>query len=625
MINIHQTPGKKLFKFLSHPSLVILLGSMLLVTPDIRPQEVIQLGPDTLGLDDTTTFKPLTQSLLGQNLTPDMPIVRALDSVANIMFFQDHYLLQEKEVANIYQFPVDEIPHYSDSVIASRIAELNRLTPFELIYNEHVKSFIELYAIKKRALTSRMLGLSAIYFPMFDEMLDKYYLPLELKYLAVVESALNPSAVSRAGARGLWQFMYNTGKLYGLRSNSLVDDRSDPYKATDAACRHLRDLYQLYGNWSLALAAYNSGAGNVNKAIRRAGGVKSYWAIWPYLPRETRGYVPAFIAVNYIMSYSAEHNLYPLDPGILNGGIDTIEVKDALAFDQISEFLSIPTDQIRFLNPAYKEGIIPAKADKHYVLRLPREKIADFINNETALYQYKTQKGIEREKLLATIKAASERSVHIVKSGESLGIIARKYHCRVSDIKKWNGLKKDFIRKGQRLVVYPAGAEPSVTKKTVAVAKTEKQAPKTEVKSTDTVSKKILADQKQTDSLKAENTASASVTKQPTLTNHIVKKGETLGLIANKYGTTVKNLMDDNNLKSSKLKIGQKLVIKTNFSKTDNKKVNYKYYTVKQGDTLYKIAESVAKMTVEELKKINSITSETALKVGQKIIIGITN
>lgn len=466
---------------------------------------------------------------------------------------------------------------------------------------------------------------------MFEEMLDKYNLPLELKYLAIVESALNPTAVSRAGARGLWQFMYNTGKLYGLKSNSLVDDRSDPYKATDAACRHLRDLYQLYGNWSLALAAYNSGAGNVNKAIRRAGGVKSYWAIWPYLPRETRGYVPAFIAVNYIMSYSAEHNLYPLDPGILYGGVDTIEVKDALAFDQISEFLNIPSDQVRFLNPAYKEGIIPATADKHYILRLPREKITDFINNESALYQYKTQKGIEREKLLATIKASSERSVHIVKSGETLGKIARKYNCRASDIKKWNGLRKDYLRKGQRLVVYPGGVEPDKTKKVQEIAKAEKQVPKNEVKSPDTTSsKKLLADGKQTDSLKNngaknENIASVSGTEQISPKTHIVKKGENLGLIAKKYGTTVNKLISENNLKNSNLVAGQKLIVDEGTTNNDNKKVNYKYYTVKQGDTLYKIAANIAKMTVDELIKINSISSETALKVGQRIIIGITN
>jgi len=193
-----------------------------------------------------------------------------------------------------------------------------------------------------------VMGLAEVYFPLFEEQLDKHNMPLELKYLAVVESALNPTANSRAGAKGLWQFMYSTGKMYGLKSNSLVDDRFDPYKATDAACRHLNDLYYIYNDWSLALAAYNSGPGNVNKAIRRAGGVRSYWAVWPFLPRETRGYVPAFIAVMYLMNHPAEHNIYPTTPDIFYEEIDTVVVNDVLSFDQISEMLNIPMDELKF-------------------------------------------------------------------------------------------------------------------------------------------------------------------------------------------------------------------------------------------------------------------------------------
>lgn len=603
-------------KKLHQTVLFLSCSAVMLISNNGTAQEAIQLGPDTLGIDDTTAFRPVTQSVLGQNLNPDMPIVRTLDSLANIKFFMDYYLLPDEQISNIYQFPFDEVPNYPDSVVAERIAELDRNTPFNFVYNQHVKDFIDLYAIRKRKLTSRALGLAAIYFPLFEEMLDKYNMPLELKYLAVVESALNPTAVSRAGARGLWQFMYNTGKMYGLKSNSLVDDRSDPYKATDAACRHLRDLYNIYDDWSLALAAYNSGAGNVNKAIRRSGGIKNYWAIWPYLPRETRGYVPAFIAVTYVMNYAAEHNLYPLNPGILYGGIDTILVKDALSFNQISEFLSIPTDQVKFLNPAYKEGIIPATPYKNYVLRLPKDKIADFINNEKALYQFKTKQGLEREKMLATIKSATERTVHIVKKGETLGKIANKYHCKVSDIKKWNGLKRNTLKQRQRLIIYPA----ETTEKKQVVANTE-TTPKTSQLKSDTSITTVAQDH-----IKPDTGVRLKPTEKPVKPEeivHIVTKGENLGLIARNHNVSVKELMTVNNLKKSTLKIGQRLIIKGKAMPVQKEGEKFKYYTVKSGDTLFKIAQSIARMTVDELKKINSISSDNALKAGQKIIIGI--
>lgn len=601
---------------------VVLIAGAAFPLPS-QAQEVIQLGPDTLGLDDTTQFRPVTQSLLSQNLTPDLPIVRVLDSLINIKFFQDYYLQPDNQMSNIYQFPVDQIPHYPDSVVAKRIAELNRNTPFDLTYNQHVKDFIDLYAVRKRALTSRALGLAAVYFPLFEEMLDKYNMPHELKYLAVVESALNPTAVSRAGARGLWQFMYNTGKMYGLRSNSLVDDRSDPYKATDAACRHLRDLFEIYNDWPLALAAYNSGAGNVNKAIRRAGGVKNYWAVWPYLPRETRGYVPAFIAVTYVMNYAPEHNLYPLHPGILYEKIDTVMVKDVLAFEQISEFLTIPPDLIRFLNPAYKESIIPATKEKPYVLRLPRDKTGSFINNETALYQYKTQKGIEREKLLASIKATKERTSHTVRKGETLAKIAKIYSCSSQDIKKWNGLRKNTLRRGQRLIIYPGGAElASATQKDSKAVPANQllpgnNEPLAQVATSDTSVKTLVAHQ--TDSMPKN---------QPSTLTHKVAKGETLSYIAKKYRTDVATIKKNNNLKTTNVRIGQKLEISlddNNQKSSPEPHQKYEYYTVKKGDTLFKIAETIAKISLEELKKINSITSENSLKIGQKLIIGIIN
>jgi membrane-bound lytic murein transglycosylase D len=430
--------------------------------------------------------------------------------------------------------------------------------------------------------------LAEVYFPLFEEYLDKYNMPLELKYLAVVESALNPTANSRAGAKGLWQFMYGTGRMYGLKVNSLVDDRFDPEKATDAACRHLKDLYDVYGNWSLAMAAYNSGAGNVNKAIRRAGGKKSYWAVWPFLPRETRGYVPAFIAVTYIMNYAAEYNLYPIHPGIFHQQIDTVMVKDVLSFDQLSEFLGISNEELKFLNPTYKVGIIPSTEEKTYSLRLPYTYIGDFIDHEKEIYAYKTKKGIEREKLLSEIKKAKERNIHVVRSGENLGLIAQRYRCSVSNLKSWNNLRSNTIYPGQKLVVYAPGY--SGNKTTQAATK-----------STD------ISDRNQD--------------------YHIVRSGENLGLIAQKYKCSVSDLKKWNNLSGNTIQPNQKLLVYApkkapSVSDSNTGSNTYVYHTVKKGDTLWDIAKLYDGVTVDQIKKLNNIHNTKRLKPGQKLKVG---
>ena len=340
------------------------------------------LSQDTLRSD--TTAKKV-------KLIEDDAVVAMLDSLATLKIFADGASPHEQKYPPWSSYTESEIPVFSDSVYAARIAVMNENSPFEYIYNYEVKKFIELYSVRKRKLTARILGLSEIYFPLFEEQLDRFDMPLELKYLAVIESALNPVANSKAGAKGLWQFMYGTGKVYGLKVSSYIDDRYDPYKATIAACEHLQDLYDIYGNWSLALAAYNSGAGNVNKAIRRSGGLKNFWAIHKYLPKETRSYVPAFIAASYVLAYANEHKIYPVDPGILYYEVDTVTVRHPLTFSQISEMLNIPWDEIDFLNPAYKQGVIPATPEMTYKLRLRKKNVGDFINNETALYAYKTK------------------------------------------------------------------------------------------------------------------------------------------------------------------------------------------------------------------------------------------
>jgi membrane-bound lytic murein transglycosylase D len=555
---------------------------------------------DLAGINDTVVMfsnKPLDEKANADRIIKDSPVATMLDSLVNISFFTNENFITDTAQLNIYQYCRDVVPAFPDSVYEARISMLSGQTPFDMTYNKTVRGFIELYSVRKRNLTSRMLGLSEVYFPMFEEILDAYGLPLELKYLAMIESALNPTAGSRAGAKGLWQFMYGTGKGYGLGVTSYVDDRYDPYKATIAACRHLRDLYNIYQDWSLVLAAYNSGAGNVNKAIRRAGGVKDYYAIWRYLPKETRGYVPAFVAVNYVMNFSAEHNLYPVDPGILYNGIDTVHVYDVLSFDQISEFLNIPVEDLRFLNPSFKLGVIPANQNNQYILRLPRKFTGEFVSNEKEIYNFKSKKGIEREKLLVQIKQARESSIHIVKKGESLGVIARKYHISVNNLKSWNNLKGTSLFPGQKLAVFADAVN------------VEKRTHKTNP----------VVQQQVKESL------------------HTVKRGENLGLIAKKYGCTVSDLQTWNKLKSSNLKVNQRLLVSApakedkgesvvdEINRNNTEKTKYLYHTVKAGDTLWDIARQYDGVTVNEIKKLNNISNAAKLKPGQKLKVAIVS
>ncbi|HSG68493.1 MAG TPA: LysM peptidoglycan-binding domain-containing protein [Bacteroidales bacterium] len=544
--------------------------------------------PDTSLIQDPDMVADTNE--LGFVIYKDSEVLNMLDNLAYLKYYGDNQFITNIDSLNLYHFPPDYIPTYPDSVLRARIDSLNRETTIELTFNKHVNSFIDLYTVKKRDLSSRILGLAEVYFPLFEEQLDRFDIPLEIKYLAVVESALNPTAGSRAGAKGLWQFMYGTGKVYGLRVTSLIDERYDPYLATIAACEHLNDLYDIYGDWSLVMAAYNSGAGNVNKAIRRAGGVKNYWAVWPYLPRETRGYVPAFIAVYYMMTHAAEHNLYPVDPGILHQDIDTVTVHDVLAFDQVSEMLGIPMDQLKILNPLYKQEIIPYEKGKNYVLRLPKEYIGDFINNEKELYAYKTTKGVEKDKLMAEIKKAQERTVHVVRSGENLGIIAKRYHVYVNQIKSWNNLRSSTIYPGQRLIVYPSG----------------RYAP---------------------DPAPAASTASSSGSSSGSSSPggiHTVRSGENLGLIAKKYKCSVDDLKRWNNLSKTTIHPGQKLVVsKQQAVATTDKNTEYVYHTVKSGDTLWDIAKMYDGVTVNQIKQLNNISNAKRLKPGDKIKIAV--
>ncbi len=593
----------KYFLYLFSSVLFILLAKPV-YSGDIPPANQEHLPfhpPDSVSDTLLSSASVLGHDTLRITLTEDSPIVRALDSLADIKYFRDYYFTADTAFLNDYPYPFESVPEYPDSVYRNRMHQLNLSSPIDLAYNEDVKRWILLYASQKRELASRVLGLAQVYFPLFEEYLDRYGLPLELKYLAIVESALNPTANSRAGAKGLWQFMYNTGRLYGLKVTSYVDDRFDPYKSTDAACRHMKDLYEIYEDWLLVLAAYNSGSGNVNKAMRRAGNIKNYWAIQPFLPRETRGYVPAFISVCYIMNYSQEHHLYPIHPGILFNGIDTVVVKDLLSFDQINEMLGVPMEDLVFLNPSYKLGVLPSINHEPYTLRLPKEFIGSFIANEQALYQYKTKKGIEHEQLMAEVSKVKETRFHTVRRGENLGLIAGKYNVRVTDLKRWNNIRGSTIYPGQRLIVYqPAGSSHVTSPVTTSTS----SSPPTE-----------------------------SLAQKSQKTIHVVKSGETLGSIAPRYGCTVAQLKNWNNLKSNTIYPKQKLTIvdpvfqgddpRGNAGGSSNNGETFIYHTVRSGQTLWDIANMYPGATIEKIKTWNHITNAKTIQPGQKLKIGV--
>ena len=353
-------------------------------------------------------------------------------------------------------------PMFSDSVYIDRLSRMP--TVMEMPYNEIVRKFIDMYAGRLRNQVAFMLSACNCYMPIFEEALDAYGLPLELKYLPIIESALNPSAVSRAGACGLWQFMLATGKIYGLESNSLVDERRDPIKATWAAARYLKDMYDIYKDWNLVIAAYNCGPGTINKAIRRSGGKTDYWEIYNYLPKETRGYVPAFIAANYVMTYYCKHNICPMETDIPEA-TDTVQVSRNLHFEQISDLCGISLDQIKSLNPQFKKSIIPGES-KPQTLRLPINYISAFIDKQDTIYAHRSNELFKNRRVVAVSNTRSTArsskgstatgnvTYHKIRSGENLGSIARKYGVTVNQLKSWNGLRSTRISAGKRLKIY---------------------------------------------------------------------------------------------------------------------------------------------------------------------------
>ena len=450
----------------------------------------------------------------------DMALARKKDSLwLKELYKSDLFDDLYNSVVNQDYQPVDydELP---TEVLKQRLKELDARTPFKVEYNVALESVIKQYLKNRRRGLERLMGLSEYYFPLFEQELDKHNLPLELKYLAVIESALNPKAQSRVGATGLWQFMYPTGKMFGLDVSSYVDERSDPIMATEAACKYLKSLNQSFNDWDLALAAYNSGPGNVSKAIRRSGGKTNYWNLREFLPRETAGYVPAFLATMYIFEYAEEHGFKKQAARIPFVATDTIRVKQQITLDQIAKLTNLDKEELEFLNPSYKLGIIPVVKGEDYMLRLPLTSVGSFVNNEDAIYAFAQGEKEVDEKPAPELYDQPEKVRYKVKSGDFLGRIADRYGVAVSQIKNWNGMRSNDVKVGQNLIIYPKKSSQDIAMNTP--------------------------------------TKSANVSEK----TYTVRNGDSLWTISQKFpGVSVQNLKIWNDISGNNLKPGTKLKI----------------------------------------------------------------
>jgi membrane-bound lytic murein transglycosylase D len=524
---------------------------------------------------------------------------------------------------DIKNINIDEKVDYelSTELLKERLKKMDEKSPFNIEYNVGLENVIKSFLKNRKRAFERLMGVSQFYFPLFEESLATQNIPLEIKYLAVVESALNPRAVSRVGATGLWQFMYQTGKQYDLKINSYVDDRNNPLKSSLAATQYMTNMYKIFGDWDLVLASYNSGPGNVAKAIRRSGGKQNYWNIRKHLPKETQGYLPAFLATMYIFEYHKEHGIKPDRPIANHFATDTVMIKNAMSFKQISDLLDIPVAELQFLNPSYKREVVPFITGENHYLRLPVDKVAVFTSNEDKIYAFVNYELSKRERPNESILVSrnsddsendgtiSRVKYHKVRKGDSLSEISDRYGVTMTDLKKWNRLRSSKAPMGRRLKIYTQEAVATNNKKTL------KQ---------DTVSVK-------------ESTAIASnvaktykeekvVSYKDVVKYHKVKKGDNLGEISNKFGVSVAEVKKWNRLKGSNIPVGKSLkiiknervvttirkevkadknAVETAIVSNDNEKES-DFYVVEKGDNLFSISKKF-NISLEDLKKWNNL------------------
>ncbi len=448
------------------------------------------------------------------------------DSLLSIWYL--HRQVRKSEEGSGYDMDsVRFTSNVPDSIMKSRLERMNSF--ITLPYNDKVRNYMILYSEKMPTKMGTILGLCKYYMPIFEETFSKYNLPDELKYMAIIESALNPVAVSRAGAKGMWQFMFRTAQLYGLEINSFVDERLDPFKSADAAARYLTDSYNVFGDWNLAISSYNCGSGNINKAIRRNGGRRDFWSVYDYLPRETRGYVPAFVGAMYAIRYSKEYGLTPANMQ-MPAQLDTFEIHKNLHFKQISELVGISVEELRNLNPQYIKDIIPG-GSKTYILRMPYNYTSDFIAHEDSIYTYKASEYLNPQTLVDTGYSSDSHScgtvTYKVKKGDTLGKIAARYHVTVNQLKKWNHLRSTNLSVGQKIRIYRGGGSSSST----------------------------------STAAKSASSSNSSSTNQLNYTTYTVKSGDSLYSIAKQFPKmTPEKIMEFNGI-GSNIKPGMKLRI----------------------------------------------------------------
>jgi len=537
---------------------------------------------------------------------------------------------------DIKNINVDEKVEYElpTELLKERLKKLDEKSPFNIEYNVGLENVIKSFLKNRKRAFERLMGVSQFYFPIFEESLAAQNIPLEIKYLAVVESALNPRAVSRVGATGLWQFMYQTGKQYGLKVDTYEDERSDPMKASKAATQYMKNMYAIFGDWDLVLASYNTGPGNVAKAIRRSGGKQNYWNIRPYLHKETQGYLPAFLATMYIFEYHKEHGIKP-DRAIANHfATDTVMIKNAMTFKQISDLLDVPVAELQFLNPSYKREEVPFITGENHYLRLPVNKVAVFTSNEDKIYAFVKYESNKRERPFERLASRninesdndgtiSRIKYHKVRRGDSLSEISDRYGITMSELKKWNHLRSNKAPMGRRLKI--------ITKE--AVASQDKKVTKPD---TTSVKESTALASNTAKNFKEEKVISY----KDVVKYHKVKRGDNLGEISDKYGVSIAELKKWNKLRNNNLMVGANLkVIKnervvttvrkeikvdknTTETAVTSNEVNENpsdFYEVQKGDNLFSIAKKF-NVSLEDLKKWNNLNDFNVVQ-GSKLAL----
>ena len=532
-------------------------------------------------------------------------------------------------IIDALEYEPNQIPEFSDAQICEHLAQLKEVSHFQMDCNPATLSNIRFFAQNRRSFIRIALGRSKLYFDLYETYLDKYDLPLELRYLSVIESGLRPQVKSPAGALGLWQFMYGTGKMYNLKENSYFDERMDPNKATDAACRYLKKLFDIYNDWNLALAAYNAGPGNINKAIRRSGGKKTYWEIRPFLPRETQGYVPNFIAACYLMTYHTVHNLVPMEAKIHRSQLDTICLKSGVHMETISRLINWPLDEIQALNPIFKRTYIPL-SQPNLCIAGPLSKIGKLVAMEDSLFSLEkkiygnsnsnnTTRNLPAPEIINpqdndSLAASPEIIYHKVRKGESLTRIAAKYKVTNKQIMQWNNLRSSKVPLGKMLRINPSIIAPNI----------EKINP----------NPNIMAGSENSDSVIGQIFYDSLVT-----VYHLVQRNESLDVISKIYNVMVEDIKTWNNLKDNWLNIDQKILILTKIQLSRSGMVKRikaientnlpldpkpippkKYYSIQTGDLFNRVAQRNG-LTTSQLLKLNPGVNPDKIRVGQQIRI----